>query len=133
MKIYERKTSCGSKYNIYDYYEQAHCHTSQLGQALYKVFSFSHLSTDNFSTPFLIATLQDLNLFHRKKYQMLHQKVFGPMMYICGVRFATHLSRKSEIVMCEHSGSRLELNRAFHSNVCSSQSSKNLYEVASKA
>ena len=57
----------------------------------------------------------------RKKYQIRHQKVFGPMMYICGVRFATHLSRKSEIVMCEHSGSRLELNRAFHSNVCSSQ------------
>ena len=40
MKIYERKTRCGSKYNIYDYCEQAHCHTSQLGQSLYKVFSF---------------------------------------------------------------------------------------------
>ena len=76
MKIYERKTSCGSKYNIYDYYEQAHCHTSQLGQALYKVFSFSHLSTDNFSTPFLIATLQDLNLFHRKKKSNAASKSF---------------------------------------------------------
>ena len=60
MKICERKMSCGSIYIIYDYCEQAHCHTSQLGQFLYKVFLFSHLGTDNFSIPSLIATLQDL-------------------------------------------------------------------------
>ena len=60
LKIYERKPICVSKYNIYDYCEQAHCHTSQLGQFLYKVFLFSHLGTDNFSIPSLIATLQDL-------------------------------------------------------------------------
>ena len=58
VKIYDRKTSCGSKYNIYDYYEQAHCHTSQLSQSHYNIFSFSHLSTDISSIHFLsIAAL----------------------------------------------------------------------------